>query len=165
MRINFMAYKKSISLNQIYFCSVFIFLTVNTFAANSPVKSVDESGHVTYSDKPSANAESVSKVKIQAGPSESEINTAQQQANKNISAAKEIDQKNAAALEKQKANKKAEQSTAKVDPETKYLSAPTNRDKYGNKPPRPTHPIKRPGIDPPPSNFPAARPKARAGGR
>jgi len=127
-----MSYKKTILLRQIYVCCIFIFSTSNALAANSPVKSIDESGHVTYSDKPAANAETVSKVKIQAGPSETEINSAQQQAKKNINTAKEIDQKNTAALEKQ--NKKAKQSTAKTEPETKHLSAPTNRNIQGNQP-------------------------------
>lgn len=127
--------------------------------ANSPIKSVDESGNVTYSDKAPADAVSVKKVPLHAGPSKSEINTAQKQAAKNINTAEKIDLNNN--VVKRKAKPKATAPKTEYQPDVIYSGA-ARRNPYANKP-RPKLPIQRPGINPPPAHPPARRP--RAGGR
>lgn len=121
--------------------------------ANSPVKSVDADGNITYSDQPIANAKTVTKVSIQEGPTNTEINAAQQQAEKNIKAADKIDKQNAEELEKRKAKQK--QYTAKkpaaaespLQPDVIYTGG-SRLTPYISKP-RPRAPLNRPGIKPP----------------
>lgn len=117
--------------------------------ADGPVKSVDQSGNVTYSDKPVPDAVEVSKVPIIPGPSESEVNAAQQQAEKNITAAKKVDQKN----KEQQAKKKAQQqSSAK---EQKGTNTTTQTDQQPN-----TYPIYYPPRNRAPGHRPPGKPPA-----
>ncbi len=153
-----------------FLISSILFFMSTPSQTNSPVKSVDAEGNVTYSDKPVANAKKVTKVPIHKGPSDNEINAAQQQANKNIKAAKQIDEKNAAEKEKRQAKQKAEQAAQTpppLQPDVIYTGGTRiARPPYGNRPkpvhpivPIPSHPINRPGINPPPANLPS-RPRA-----
>ncbi|RDH82892.1 MAG: hypothetical protein DIZ80_11530 [endosymbiont of Galathealinum brachiosum] len=145
---------KTDSFYKILLGCILITSPVSLFA-NSPVKSVDSAGNVTYSDKPVAGAQAVTKVPIKAGPSASEIDAAQQQARKNINQAEKID-----LTPEPKAKKQAPNKTASEEDRPVINAGGSNR-KYGTKPvPRP--PINRPGINPPPSNMPA---RPRAGGR
>ena len=140
-----------------------VYLSSFSFAANSPVKSVDAEGNVTYSDKPVPDAKKVSKVSIHPGPSSDEIDAAKQQAEKNISSAKEIDKKNTAEQKKQKHPSKAPE-TKKQHDDTVIISGTHKRPHYGTKP-RPKPPIDRPGINPPTPQHPIARPGGGGGGQ
>lgn len=123
---------------------------------NSPVKSIDESGHITYSDKPVENAKDISKIDIKPGPSQAEIKTAQQQANKNINTAKqielphEVEKKNKPIIKTPKKELNNQQNTTN--------STTNNRWPYGAiprpKPPVARPPGRRPGINPPPPSRP-----------
>jgi len=136
-----------------------LFTSVNILSADALVKSVDEAGNVTYSDKPVPEAKTVTKVPVHAGPSDSEIDAAKQQAEKNITAAEKIDRQNAAALKKQKhINTPAEAS--KQGQGEIIISGANRRPLNGVTIPHPS----RPGINPPPTKRPIAGPKANAGG-
>lgn len=133
--------------------------------ANSPVKSVDADGNVTYSDQPVSNAKTITKVPIHEGPTNNEINAAQQQAEKNIKTADKIDKQNAAELEKRKAQQK--QYTAKkpaaseppLQPDVIYTGG-TRLNPYATRP-KQRPPVNRPGIRPPVTiqPIPKARPR------
>lgn len=141
-----------------YFKNIFYGLLICmplSLFANSPVKSIDSAGNITYSEKPLAGAQVITKVPIQAGPSTSEINAAQQQAKENIEQADKID------LNPKPAAKK--QSTKPTAPEVdkQVINAGSANRPYVTKP-KPRPPINRPGINPP-AKRPVARPQA--GGR
>ena len=153
-----MLYYKSSLFESVLLSGVLYFVVANVVLA-SPVKSVDEHGNVTYSDKPVQGAAAVSKVSIVPGPSEAEVDAAEQQADKTIKAAKKINQENKAAREK----KKAEQEKSKAASDSKQLdTAPTGNSYYY--PTRPRPPVLKPrppGHKPRP---PGNRPAPRAGG-
>ena len=156
-----MLYYKSSLFGSVLLSGVLYFVVANVVLA-SPVKSVDEHGNVTYSDKPVQGAAAVSKVPIVPGPSEAEVDAAEQQADKTIKAAKKITQENKAAREK----KKAEQEKSKAASDAKQLdTAPTGNSYYYppvrprlpvHKPRPPGHKPRPPGIRPP-VNLPAPR--------
>jgi hypothetical protein len=167
---------KSSSIGSVIISGALFFVIFNAVSAG-PIKSVDEQGNVTYSDKPVLGASEVSKVPIIPGPSEAEVDAAQQQADKNINAAKKVDQKNKIAQEK----RKAEQAKAKAASDSKQpdtgITTNTGSGNYNGYDPyysRPRPPINRPrppGNKPrppgtrPPVNLPAPRPSPRSGGR
>ena len=139
-----------------FFLYLVAILFIPALAENSPVKSIDKSGHVTYSDKPVENAKDVSKITIDPGPSQSEIKAAQQQANQNINTAKKIELEN----KEEKKQKPAKQASAK-EPDNKQNtinSGASNRWPYGAIPrsgaPAARPPGRRPGVNPPPANRP-----------
>lgn len=133
--------------------------------AATPVKSVDQSGKVTYSDKPVPGAKTVSKVPISEGPSSAEINAAQQQAKETIKAADKVDAANKAESENRKSEKKSSEKSSIT--EQKVINSGGGRkpvDKFPVQlPVQPKPPINRPGINPPPSTqpVPKSRPAAR----
>jgi len=142
-----------------------LFIPALALAENSPVKSIDESGHVTYSDNPVENAKNVSKISIEKAPNESEIKAAQQQASQKISTANKIKLPHEV---KKNNNPVKKTPSKKIDSEHNTInSGSSNRWPYGAIPrPLPKPPIARPpgqrqGINPPPAN----RPGARAGRR
>lgn len=127
--------------------------------ASTPVKSVDPSGKVTYSDKPVLGAETVSKVPITEGPSSAEIDAAQQQAKDTIKAADKVDASNKVKSEKRKSeNKKSDGSSVT---EQKVINSGGGRRPLDKLPIRPKPPIDRPGINPPPTTKPVPRPRPR----
>lgn len=122
--------------------------------ANSPVKSIDSAGNVTYSDKPVADAQAVTKVPIQTGPSASEIDAAQQQARESIKQADNID------LNSKSTTKKHKDASTSTEVERQVINAGSRNRPYATKP-KPKPPANKPGINPP-----AQRPAGpRAGGR
>ncbi len=150
-----------------------VFLITSFHVVAGPVKSVDEKGHVTYSDKPVPGAASVSKIPIVDGPSAAEVEAAKQQADNNINAAKKIDKENKAALAKQQAEKKKIPVTTEQKQTETGINTPTG-DYYGSNPNynRPAHkprpPINRPrppGNKPPANRPPPVNLPARPGGR
>ena len=162
-----MLYSKSSLSGSVLLSGVLYFVLVNVVLAD-PVKSVDEHGNVTYSDNPVQGAAAVSKVPIVPGPSEAEVDAAEQQADKTIKAAKKISQENKAAREK----KKAEQEKLKADSDSKELDTPQQSrypyyDRYPVRPRPPIHKPRPPGHKPrPPGNRPPVNlPSPRAGGQ
>lgn len=150
---------KIITLTGTLFVSSTLLMSPFSWAANSPVKSVDAAGNVTYSDKPIPEAKKTSRVSIQPGPSSNEIDAAQQQAEKNISTAKDIDKKNAA--EQRPANKAPKRQSSN---DTVTSSGTSIQPFYGKKPHhKPIH--NKPGINPPKPQHPIARPGAGGGMR
>lgn len=134
------------------FLSVLLaFISIN-LSANSPVKSVDADGNVTYSDKPVSNSATVTKVPIHSGPSDNEIEAARQQAQKNIQTAEQIDASNAA--EKKQAALKPKPATKPQQKQPDIIiNANPQRPVYGIPPRRPGSrlPLQRPpGTNPPP---------------
>ncbi len=134
-------------------------------AKNSPVKSVDAKGNVTYSDKPVAGAEQVTKIPIHPGPSTEEIETAQQQAQKKIQTAEEITASQEAAKKLNTPPAKPKKEVKKSQPDI-ILGGSPNRPLYGIYPifpglrPPTQYPLGRPGINPPLTTLPIARPQA-----
>jgi len=154
-----MLYSKSSLSGSVLLSGVLYFVVANVVLAG-PVKSVDEHGNVTYSDKPVQGAAAVSKVPIVPGPSEAEVDAAEQQADKTIKAAEKINQENKAAREK----KKAEQAKSKAASDSKQLDAtpPSSYPyRYPVRPYPPVHKPRPPGHKPRP---PGNRPTPRAGG-
>lgn len=141
-------------------CGLLLMFPIFVLAV-TPVKSVDQSGKVTYSDKPVPGAKTVSKVPLSEGPSSEEIDAAQQQAKETIKAADKVGAVNKAESEIRKSEKK----TAKEPSinEQKVINGGSNRkplDKFPVQlPVRPKPPIDRPGINPPPSTRPIVRPR------
>lgn len=164
-----MLYYKSSLSGSVLLSGVLYFVVANILLAG-PVKSVDEHGNVTYSDKPVQGAAAVSKVPIVPGPSEAEVNAAEQQADKTIKAAKKISQENKAAREK----KKGEQEKLKAAADSKQLdtdTTPTSNYPYYNRHPvRPRPPVYKPRPPvhkprPPGNRPPVNLPTPRAGGQ
>lgn len=157
-----MPYLKTPFSSALFFSCILLIAPVNSHA-DPLIKSVDADGNVTYSDTPVANAKTVTKVPILAGPNNSEINAAQQQAEKKINTANKIDKQNADELEKRKARQK--QYTAKktadtpLQPDVIYTGS-SRLNPYVNRP-RPRPPINRPGINPPVTIQPVPRPRPR----
>lgn len=58
--------------------------------AQAPIKSVDQAGNVTYSDKPVVGAKSISSVAIEPGPSDAEVEAAEKRAGKMIKQADQV---------------------------------------------------------------------------
>ncbi len=131
-----------------YCLLVFPFVTL---ADKAPIKSINDDGHVTYSDQPVPGAKSIKKIPIEAQPSASEINAAQQQAKKRIELAEKIDKVNQAKREK-RAAKKAQHPKPVAPVNNKYYP-------YSIGWPRPPlyHP---PVIHPPMQKPPASKPPA-----
>ena len=151
-----MLYYKSSLSGSVLLSGVLYFVVANVVLAD-PVKSVDEHGNVTYSDKPVQGAAAVSKVPIVPGPSEAEVDAAEQQADKAIKAAKKIHQENKAAQEKKKAEQAKSESEDASDSEQSSSSYPYY---YRNRvrPHPPVHKPRPPGHKPrPPVNLPTPR--------
>ncbi len=127
--------------------------------ATELIKSIDQDGNITYSDKPVPGSKHVTTVPIVPAPTESEINEAKQQANKNIDAANKIDKKNKAASIKQKAKKKS--SSVRIKKEIKAGS----KTDYRHDPyywPKPHLPARSnlPGFQAAPSKLPKVEPSS-----
>ncbi|RLA23463.1 MAG: hypothetical protein DRQ61_03780 [Gammaproteobacteria bacterium] len=130
--------------------------------AETPVKSVDQAGNVTYSDKPVVGAASVSKVPIEPGPSGVEIDAAKQRAGEKIKRADQAQVKRDALTKAQEAERKAEKSS-RVTVEKVEAGGQSYYDNNRFvrpivKPPgdRPDRPVGRPPVN---------RPSPRATGR
>ncbi len=142
-------------------CCTFVF-SFSASANNTPVKSIDEDGHVTYSDQPVPGASSIKKIAIEPGPSASEIDAAQQQAKKSIITAKKIDDANEEERKKRAASN-AERRAQRTKNET--VKDNYTRYPYNNVWPRPPiyrppgyRPPARPPLRPPVSSPPGYRP-------
>jgi len=123
--------------------------------ANPLVKSVDAQGNVSYSDKPVSGAEKVSTVPIQSGPNASEIEVAQQQAQKKIQAAQNIEPPKKTQKKPQPATEENTESQPKV-----IINGTPRRPIYGTRPRPPGQKPpgqKPPGINPPKPSHPIAR--------
>jgi len=137
--------------------SLLLILPVS-LSANSPVKSIDADGNVTYSDKPVAGAHAVKKIPLNAGPSVSEIDAAQEKAQNKIERADKVD------LTPAKPAKKQVNTNKPNEMERQVINAGNPNRPYQDKP-KPRPPIERPGTNPPASNLPArTRPSGVSGG-
>ncbi len=121
------------------------------------IKSIDQDGNVTYSDKPVPGSKRVTTIPLIPFPTENEVSEARLQADKNIEAANKIEQENKADLKKQKSKKKRSsvkiQKEIKAGPKTNYRHDPY----YW---PKPHLPIRHnlPGFQAPPSKVPNVDP-------
>jgi len=74
--------------------SLLLFILCASFSvdADTIYKSVDESGNVTYSQTPPADADSSSEIKLQAPPTGERVEAAQQRHERNLEAAQILEQ-------------------------------------------------------------------------
>ncbi len=143
----------AISIHHLFllsYCSlIFPFVTL---ADKAPIKSINDDGHVTYADQPVAGAKSIKKIPIEAQPSASEIDAAQQQAKKRIELAEKIDKANKAKREKRIAKKNQRPKPAPPAPTDTNMYYP-----YSGGWPRPPlyhPPVVRPPMQKPPAHRP-----------
>jgi hypothetical protein len=123
--------------------------------AQAPIKSVDQAGNVTYSDKPVVGAKSTSNVAIEPGPSGTEIEAAEKRAGEMIKQADQVQIKHEVRVKK---NESALQE----------IEAGGQLSNSNNHSVRPIRPIVRPPVTIPerPTRPPLNRPSPRgAAGR
>jgi len=131
--------------------------------AQSPIKSVDEKGQVTYSDKPMEDAVSATVVPVQPGPDEEQVKAAREraerikeQANKAEAGRKALEEEREAARER-----KAATPEVIIKEESGYPAYYRNPPLITPNPPettpgKPDHPAYRPR---PPATTPVLRPR------
>ncbi len=139
-------------------CSITLAIAGN-LQAEAPVKSVDSAGNITYSDKPTADAASSSVVPVDAGPTESQVEAAQQRAEKTSAQADKAQAEREALTNKRASERKqaAQEKSAQM-PET--IEESSGYPVY-DQPLRPKPPIAKPpgnGGDHPAYTPPGARP-------
>jgi hypothetical protein len=121
---------------RILIVSAFTLTFVTTLLAEVPIKSVDQSGNVTYSDKATVDAVSSTEVQINAGPTESQLDEAQKRSEQTIdSAAQAQAQRDALSAER----KKAKQDKAAQTPDVVVIEGESGYPAYnpplGSRPP------------------------------
>lgn len=142
----------------------FTLVSVASLHAEIPIKSVDQSGNVTYSDKPTADAVSSTEVQIDAGPSESQVKEAENRSKQTMNAADKAQaERNALTAER----KKSAENKADRSPETVVIGNESGYPVY-NPPLGPGPPIaippgtgdgaQHPIYTPPVARPPIARP-------
>ena len=141
----------------------FTLASVTSLHAEIPIKSVDQSGNVTYSDSPTADAVSSTEVQIDAGPSESEVEEAEKRSRQTIDAADEAQAERDALTAKRDAErKKAAQDRADQAPETVVIGNESGYPAYdpplGSRPPIAIPPGTGDGAQHPIYTPPVARP-------
>jgi len=104
--------------SRILITSAFTLTVAASLLAQTPIKSVDSSGNVTYSDKATADAASSSEVQIDTGPTQSQIDEAQKRSQKTIeSATKAQAERDALSADLEAERKKAAEARAAQKPE------------------------------------------------
>ncbi len=149
----------------------FTLVSVTSLHAEIPIKSVDQSGNVTYSDRPTADAVSSTEVQIDAGPTESQVKEAENRSQQTMNAADKAQAERDALTAKREAErKKAAENKADRSPETVVIGNESGYPVYnpppGSKPPvaippgnGPQHPIYTPPVARPPIARPMPSPR------
>ena len=140
--------------------------SVSSLLAETPIKSVDPSGNVTYSDKPTVDAVSSTEVKIDAGPTEGQVEEAKKRSEQTIdSAAQAQAERDKQSRKREAERKKAAQDKTAQTPDIVVIEGESGYPVYnpppGSRPPvaippgdGPQHPI----YTPPAARPPVARP-------
>lgn len=103
---------------KIFIACSFVLTGVTSLPAQTPIKSVDQSGNVTYSDKPTVDAASSTEMQIDAGPTESQIEEAKERSKKTIDSAEKAQaERDALAAEREAERQKAAEDRAAQKPE------------------------------------------------
>lgn len=137
--------------------------------AQTPIKSVDSSGNITYSDKAAADAASSSEVRIDTGPTQSQIDEAQKRSQETIDSANKAQaERDAVSADLEAERKKAAEARAAQKPEVIIIKEegryPVYNPPLGSRPPvgippgsGPEHPAYRPPAVRPPIARPSPR--------
>lgn len=151
-------------------CGITLF-SVTSLHAEIPIKSVDQAGNVTYSDRPTADAVTSTEVQIEAGPTESQVEEAEKRSRQTKDAADAAQAERDALTAKQEAErKKAAEDKADRSPETVVIGNESGYPVYnpppGSLPPiaippgnGPQHPIYTPPVAAPPIARPMPSPR------
>jgi len=129
--------------------------------AQTPLKSVDEQGNVTYSDQPVPDAVKTEAVPVQPGPSEEEVKAARERIEKTEEMA---DEARKAREAREKEREEARRAAEAAKPEVVIIKEesggyyPEYRNPPLITPGRPTNPIHRPNPSRPKPEHPAYRP-------
>jgi len=130
--------------------------------AQPPIKSMDEAGNVTYSDKPLPDAVKTEVVPVQPGPGEDEVKAAQERIEKTEKMAEEA---RAARKAREKEREEARKAAEAAKPEVVIIKEESGGGYYPeySNPPlitpgRPGKPIHRPPPSQPRPEHPAYRP-------
>ena len=130
-------------------------------SAQTPVKSVDEQGNVTYSDQPVPDAVMTETVPVQSGPSEEEVKAARERIEKTEEMA---DEARKAREAREKEREEARRAAEAAKPEVVIIKEESGGyyPEYSSPPlitpGRPTNPIHRPNPSQPKPEHPAYRP-------
>lgn len=139
-----------------------------TMVAQTPIKSVDQAGNVTYADQPTPDAASSTEVQIEPGPSESQIEESEQRLQRTLEQADKA-QAERDALAKQREMERQQAAASK--PETIVIQKeggyPVYNPPLGSRPPvgippstgAPQHPIYTPPSATPPVAVPLPAPR------
>ncbi|WP_457674991.1 hypothetical protein [Thiolapillus sp.] len=143
-------------------------LCAGSLQAQPPIKSVDQEGNITYSDKPAADAVSTTVVPMDPGPGEEEMKAAQERVKKTREEAEKAAAERKALEEKRAAEKKAAQEQKAARPEVIIIQEESGYPAYYRNPPlitprppgtapgKPDHPVYKPR---PPVTTPVIRPR------
>ena len=141
-----------------YLMVVLILFQSGLVAADQVYKSVDESGHVTYSSKPPEDSVKIDNVEVAPGPSEEDIKKAQASHEKTKQTANALEKENKEIAAKRAEQKKAAEAEEANKQETIKPEVYRHQNTIGINPiivpPRPVHPIApQPGkpATPPPN--------------
>ena len=125
--------------------------------AQAPVKSVDEKGNVTYSDKPAEGAVSATVVPVSPGPSDEEVQAAQERVKQTREQAEKAEQERKALEEKRAAERAAAEERKAANPEVIIIREEGGYPAYYNNPPLITP--RPPGTSPGKPDHPAYQPE------
>lgn len=133
------------------------FLYASTIWAQTPVKSVDKAGNITYSDKPVDGALSTTVVPIDPGPDPSQVEAAQEEVEQIRKQADSAEQERKAETAKRKAASEAAAAEKASQPEAIIVE-----EDHGGYPVYNDPPLIRPPVRPQPpgsgTDHPAYRP-------
>ena len=121
-----------------------------TLSAQGPIKSLDASGNVTYSDRPTTDAVSSEEIAIEPGPTEEQIEAAKERTDRLQNQADEA-RSQRESLSQQRAAEQESRPKKEVEsePETVKPSGYYGTVLPGSPPVRPQPPIARPPINRP----------------
>jgi len=136
--------------------------------AQTPIKSIDQAGNVTYSDRAATDAVSATEVQIDPGPSESQVEESEQRLQRTLDQADQAQAERDALAKKREAER---QEAAAKKPETIVIQKeggyPVYNPSLGSRPPAgippstgaPQHPIYNPPGTKPPIAVPLPAPR------
>lgn len=135
--------------------------------AETAIKSTDQEGNVTYSDKAAADAVSSTEIEIETGPTESQVKEAELRAKTTMEQADQAQaERDALARQKEAEREAAAEHNSAQSPETIVIGNesrhPVNNPPPGSNPPLPIPPgnggSQHPIYTPPATNPPIANP-------
>lgn len=122
-------------------------VSVTSLLAAAPIKSVDQSGNVTYSEKPTADAVSSTEMQIDTGPTQNQIEEAKKRSQQIIDSAEKAQaERDALSAERKKAAEDKAAQTPDVIVIESESGYPAYNRRLGSRPPVATPPIVRPPI-------------------